>query len=327
MGCRKALYNMSTMDQNLVLETFGLPVPRVVERSLGRFTGLLQDAGDEILMELGQHFGVLANEPMPSLAHGHEPEPLFVFASHLAAHRGFLAEVQTRLRLYGVSIFVAHDSIPMDAEWAKEIVDALNACHAGAAFLHPGFGDSFYCQQECGWMLGRGIPLARLMLGESPRALLGEHQGKNLVGRTAAEVADSLMDWATGKLSIQVNLAESLTICLKHSGSFSQTDLIWRRLSEIEDLTPDQLRRVVSAAEYNGQVFGTGIGGFGGTPYRWAIGNKASTWDTSEAFTARIEALKTASTPAKIIEPPEDERGTWMDDAKVGPWAATPAVQ
>lgn len=121
------LDGMSWDDQNLVLDIFGIgSQPSDPHREIPSLAmWLQQQASDTELIALGQHLGLLENEPATVLESNAEPEPLFVFASHLARERKFLGDVEAELKRYQVGMFVAHDSIPIDAEWNKEIVDAL----------------------------------------------------------------------------------------------------------------------------------------------------------------------------------------------------------
>jgi len=51
-----------------------------------------------------------------------------------------MARVKTRLAMYGISAFAAHDNIKPTKEWISEIETALvTTYHALAAFLAPEF--------------------------------------------------------------------------------------------------------------------------------------------------------------------------------------------
>lgn len=191
----------------------------------------------------------------------------------------------------------------MDAPWQKEIVDALNGCQAGAAFVHPDLHGSYYCMQEIGWMLGRGIPIARLMFGEAPKGLLGEIQGKELQNRPVADVAATIMDWALTHPSLIANMAASLSDALDQSTSFNRTDLIWSRLTKIDALSKEQIRRVVHAGETNGQVFHAGVGGYRGEAYRTVVGTRALEWGAEGELSERAAVLKANDAPDYIVSP------------------------
>jgi len=225
---RDALGEVPPDDQDLILDTYGIGT--VPEDDFGNgptVTAWLRQSDDQDLIALAQHFEMLDNtvEYVADQSAAGEPAPLFIFATHLSKHRAFLGEVATGLAQFGVTLFVAHDSIPVDAPWEKEIVDALNRCHAGAAFIHPGLYDSYYCMQEAGWMLGRGIPIARLMFGDTPKGLLGEKQGMQLDGRPAMEVAAAIMDWSLTHSVLVSQVAASLTTALGDSESYATTEL------------------------------------------------------------------------------------------------------
>jgi len=287
---------MDSEDQGLVLSTFDIGAPPKDRFGEGpTLTEWLNtEADDEQLHALAQHLEVLDNEGEVTVETPDNAslDALFVFASHLSKERRFLGEVAEELKRFHVEMFVAHDSIPMDAPWGHQIVEALNRCHAGAVFIHPGLHESFYCMQEVGWMLGRGVPIARLMFGESPKGLLGKLQGRPLVGRKPNEVGAAILDWAVERNNLTPNLAESLTLALHGSRSFRHTDAVWSRLKNIPELSLRQLERVLLAAELNGQVYGAGEGGWSGRAYREAIAERAEVWDSDGTLAARIAVLR-----------------------------------
>ena len=161
-----------------------------------------------------------------------EATPLFVFASHLASQKALTGEVGAHLASWGVKLFVAHDSIEPDEEWQPEIERALRTCDAGVVFLFPGFIESRWCDQEVGWLLGRGVPTYALKFqGEDPYGPLGKKQAFTVrSGTTAAQVGDEIMDWLATKPVLASGLNASLAAALQASGSFKRTDRVWARL-------------------------------------------------------------------------------------------------
>lgn len=303
---RDSLGEMPKEDEDLVLETFGVGARPEDDWGNGPTltSWLSEQADDNELEALAQHLEVLDNRSSlvaVTTAIDSAPEVLHLFGSHLSAHRALLGEVETELKKYGVRLFVAHDSIPMDAPWEREIVDALNQCHGGVVFVHPGIHASFYCMQEVGWMLGRGIPVARLMFGESPKGLLGALQGRPVHGLSASEIAAAIMDWAVVHETLRQNLAESLTKALDASHAFSVTDMVWERLRQVDTLSATQLRRVLHAVETNSQVFGANVGGWRGVAYRHAIADRAEQWDDSGSLKDRIGVLRATPSDDYIV--------------------------
>jgi TIR domain len=303
MRIRDALNQQFDEDVELALQTFEIPGGSPWDEVKLTVGERLTRAGDDAVLGLGQYLQVVENKvPMaegevasPAQA-GSDPAPLFLFGSHISAERKFVGDVRERLGSYGITLFVAHDSIPMDADWEPDIVKALNACQAAVVFLHSGIYDSFYCQQELGWLLGRGVPIARLLAPESPKGLLGKVQGAPIISKTADDTGDFIAQWCqSGKQQVLwSHLATSLVQALRHSPDYATTDLLWPRLTEISELTPSQLELLMEAVESNSQVYDPTYRRLG-RGYRRVITDRAAEWDRAGQFTDRIAKVRAAS--------------------------------
>lgn len=106
-----------------------------------------------------------------------EPSIVRLFASHLDAQMKLVREVADVLSTYCISLFVAHNDIPVDDEWHNAIESHLQSVDGGVVFLHPGFNKSEWCDQEVGWLLGRGTPVFTLKFADQhPYGPLGKRQ-------------------------------------------------------------------------------------------------------------------------------------------------------
>lgn len=307
---RDVIDSMRWDDTDMVLEMFGFGA--VPEGPDGfNLAQWLQNGSDADLLALGRHLGVSAAADAPdtaeaSAAPSTDSGGLFVFASHLFTKRAFVGEVEARLQVYGVKLFVAHDSIPIDALWESEIVDALRTCNAGTAFLHEGIHDSYYCMQEVGWLLGRGVHIARVICDEAPKGLLGSKQGIIARGLDAVAVAEALIDYFLNKPELQPMLSTSLAQALRDSPNFEQTDLIWWRLSKISGLSAAQCELLVEAAEDNSQVFWA-RSSWNGPRYRSTIADFLNTQSASGGLADRIRELRIQADTDLRIQPPHKE--------------------
>lgn len=185
-----------------------------------------------------------------------EPEPLRLFASHLATQKAIVGAVGEELGRWGIELFVAHDSIEPDLEWQSEIERSLKTCHGGVVFLMPGFGESKWCDQEVGWLLGREVPCYALKFqGQDPYGPLGKKQAFTVHdGTTAQDLAGEVVSWVSTKPELTMNLNGSLVEALKNSRSFRRTDEIWAKLYGARDLTTKQVAGLLTAIRDNDQV-------------------------------------------------------------------------
>lgn len=311
-----ALSKLPEPEQELLASEFNLPAARdgwMKERPLMERIRL---ADEDDLLALGSHLSV----PTDAAAEAARPEqsdgPLVLFASHVSAHRRFVGDVERALATYGITLFVAHDSITPDSDWQDEIMKALDTCHAGVAFLHKGFPSSPWCDQEVGWLLGRGVPVFSLMFDTAPYGPLGKRQAINAGGFDAGQTATAVLDRVVARTELHGPLATALIEGLSRSTNFGITDRVWAKLRDLRTLDTAQCLALVEVISSNPQVAGP-AGGYpfsgldGGRPYSDVIpefiavqpgaddgrvGEKLAEWHTARQG-AQAERDKRVSQP------------------------------
>ncbi len=99
-----------------------------------------------------------------------------VFLSHKSEFKKEASVLRDKLRIYGVSAFVAHEDIHPTEAWQDEIENALKSMDALVALVTEDFHDSSWTDQEVGFALGRGVPAIALRLGCDPYGFIGRFQ-------------------------------------------------------------------------------------------------------------------------------------------------------
>jgi hypothetical protein len=213
---------------------------------------MTQAGQDDALVDLHGYLTGKAGGPVG-------PEPwtpgrLKLFASHLAEHRELVGRISSYLMKYGVHTFVAHDSIVPSMEWQNVIEAALQTCDAMIVFLHPGFSESKWCDQEVGWALGQRVPVLPLNFGIDPYGFLGKLQAEHCEPAHVPIVGSKVMSWLLRTKSTHTPLAEGLVWALENSESFDRTRGLIPALEQIKSYTPDQLSRIEKATRDNSQI-------------------------------------------------------------------------
>lgn len=86
-------------------------------------------------------------------------DKLRFFISHRDIHKVEAKKLGASLTSYGISSFVAHDSIQAMSTWKHEIMKALKTMDACICFITKDFYESEWTNQEIGYALARGVPI------------------------------------------------------------------------------------------------------------------------------------------------------------------------
>ncbi|HBR0880162.1 TPA: toll/interleukin-1 receptor domain-containing protein [Klebsiella pneumoniae] len=121
-----------------------------------------------------------------------KPGHFRLFLSHLASFKIQTSHLQTALRKFAISSFVAHEDIEPTKEWQNEIEAGLKTMDALAAILMPGFQESKWCDQEIGVAIGRDVLIIPIRKGLDPYGFIGKYQGIQANGKTIGEVAEAI---------------------------------------------------------------------------------------------------------------------------------------
>jgi TIR domain len=255
-------------EAQLTLDQFGFKTYEPNERYIHEFDEhdyfiqQIKDGADDELADLHEY--LLGDDAAPTTRSGGMAPwtaslPLTVFLSHIHAHREFIGNVKQILARRGIDAFVAHDDIHPSQQWREVIKAALGTCHAFVAFLHEGFHQSQWCDQEVGWALGRGIPVITVRPAGVHRrdGFLEEHQDLFMAGPRVTElwVADQIVDILLRDPRTESLGARVLAEAVVNSGSYDTTRKFFGLLYVKPTIEVEQLRRLEYAVQTNRQVY------------------------------------------------------------------------
>jgi nucleoside 2-deoxyribosyltransferase len=251
----RRLSPLSWAEIDVVLEEFGANVSSWSGDSFSYVTTMLRGIDDAMLAQLAKHLNIETGaDSVFDAPPFWEEGKLWVFLSHISAHKVFASELQAALSNYGISAFVAHEDIEPDSEWQDEIEKALRTCDALVALLNPDFNLSTWTDQEVGYALGRGIPVLSVRLGMSPYGLFGRKQAFNGNGKDATEVAKELFDAYRIHPKTSEKMADAIIDKFIESNSFAEAKANCRLVEELTTWKPDYKKRLRDAVESNGQI-------------------------------------------------------------------------
>lgn len=117
---------------------------------------MVADSGGEILNRTQPtETTTFQSQAAPAYA----PDKLKIFISHRDTKKVEAKQLATSLEGYGISCFVAHDSIVPMTLWKHEILKALHQMDAFVCFITDDFYTSEWTNQEIGYALAKDVPI------------------------------------------------------------------------------------------------------------------------------------------------------------------------
>lgn len=163
-----------------------------------------------------------------------------LFLSHKSDVKKETAALGERLRLFGVSCFVAHVDIHPTKEWQDEIESALASMDGFVALLTDKFHESYWTDQEVGFAFARGVPIVAVRLGRDPYGFIGKFQGLACNWDTCA--------LALVKILIQHGLMFAAYVrALRECPNWDTGNMLGYVLPAIEYLNQSQIDDIVAA--------------------------------------------------------------------------------
>lgn len=197
---RELQSRMTYADIDVYLKAYGVNTKKPTSGANSKWVyvkEILTNETDDLIVRIADELGLVhnftvANGNVALEASFWEPFHFKLFLSHISSFKKTTSQLQTALRTYGISAFVAHVDIEPTKEWQDEIEAGLYSMDALAAILMPGFKESNWTDQEVGIAIGRGVLVIPVMRGSTPYGFISKYQGLHAEGKTVAGVAENI---------------------------------------------------------------------------------------------------------------------------------------
>lgn len=179
-----------------------------------------------------------------------------LFISHRDRCKAEANQLASELEDFGISSFVAHDTIEATVEWRSEIMRGLETMEVMLVFLTDDFDESVWSNQEVGFALGKGVPIISLKLEKKdPPGFISNAQALRGSLKTPIESAFKLQKLIYRQLGKSDRLNEGLISSFISSPSFHDTKVRFNRMSEaVDKLTQSNVDFIVSGFYKNDQL-------------------------------------------------------------------------
>jgi TIR domain len=193
-----------------------------------------------------------------------------LFISHRDEHKAKAKALATELDQYGITSFVAHDTIQPMSEWRKEILKGLETMEIMLVFLTDDFEASTWTNQEVGFALGANKPIVSLKLGrKDPPGFISHAQALKGDVDKPKELAGLLYPLLAKTLGAKSRLDNGLIAAFINSQNFIETRDRFDRLSLLVDKLDEEQLLVISKGFYsNSQLSNCAYLSYGGNRFK-----------------------------------------------------------
>lgn len=186
------------------------------------------------------------------------PGHLRLFISHRDTHKAKARELGDALASYGISAFVAHDTIEPMTTWQREIEKGLETMEVMLAFITDDFHGSFWTNQEVGYALGKGVPVIPVKFErKDPQGFIGTTQALKGDLDDPGASAPAIYKVLVEKLGQRGRLQQTLISAFASTPNWDEARRRFDRMDEaITTLTDDEVEAIQLAYSSNDQLYG-----------------------------------------------------------------------
>jgi hypothetical protein len=184
------------------------------------------------------------------------PGYIRLFISHRDTKKAEAKRLAEALESYGVSAFVAHDTIEPMTTWQREILNGLETMEIMLAFITNDFHDSFWTNQEIGFALGRGTPIIPLKVeGRDPTGFIGQTQALKGHIDQPEDSVKAIYGILSEKLGQKARLQTTMISAFIQSPDFDETRARFDRMADVvKSISDAEFARIQEGFAFNNQL-------------------------------------------------------------------------
>ena len=185
------------------------------------------------------------------------PATIRLFISHLATVKKDVNKLSSELDSYGISSFVAHDTIEPDEDWQEEIKLALKSMDAMLVYITDNFFGSVWANQEIGYALARDVPIISIKMGTpDPIGFIWKRQAINGVGKNESENALQVKSTLRKRLCNSRRFRDCTLSRFENAGTYQEAGEAFEDIQMLPTMTKQTIESLIESFNSNSQLNG-----------------------------------------------------------------------
>ena len=182
---------------------------------------------------------------------------MLAFLSHSHKDKRVAARIKTRLKQYGVEVFLAHKDISPSEDWEQTIVSQLKRCEVFLPLLTKDFRKSLWTDQETGMAFSLGKFIIPLRISTNPYGFISKVQALKLGGNPSSESAWKIVRTLASHRQCRREVQNGVIGLFVESGSFKEAVRNVKKLRVLSPFSTRQLNTIVEGSGKNQNIYGS----------------------------------------------------------------------
>jgi hypothetical protein len=185
-----------------------------------------------------------------------KPGLVRLFISHRDTHKRQAKTLADALEPYGISSFIAHETIEPTKEWRREIMNGLETMEIMLVFLTDDFQASTWTNQEVGFALGKSIPVISLKLERcDPPGFIAHEQALRGTLESPGSSAGMIHKLLSEKLGRKERIQAGFVTAFVTSPNWAETTARFDRMAEfVKTLNEAEMTEIINGYAGNDQL-------------------------------------------------------------------------
>jgi hypothetical protein len=180
------------------------------------------------------------------------------FISYSSEASSTAGKIKEYLDKYGFCCFLAHEDIPAQTVWPKQIIEALKECTLFIPILTPEFSTSLFCQQEVGFAYCSTVEILPIMAPTPPMGMIADIQGLKYSKKNHDDSCWKIVDHIAKSETLCKEVIDSMIFQFGNSLTYdSANKWVTTLLSSSYHFTKDQILQIKEYIENKNQIYET----------------------------------------------------------------------
>ena len=183
------------------------------------------------------------------------PAAIRLFISHLATVKKNVNKLSSELDSYGISSFIAHDTIEPDEDWQEEIKLALKSMDAMLVYITDNFFDSVWTNQEIGYALARDVPIISIKMGtQDPIGFIWKRQAIYGADKNESENALQVKSTLRKRLCNSRRFRGCTLSRFENAGTYQEAGEAFEDIQMLPTMTKQTIESLIESFHANSQL-------------------------------------------------------------------------